>query len=63
MPAQQWKSGDQVKLKSSGPQMTVKIQYRAGTGPVSEVVLCQWFDKEEKLYSGEFAPDSLDAVK
>ncbi|MEN4543763.1 DUF2158 domain-containing protein [Pantoea agglomerans] len=46
-----FKSGDQVVLKSGGPEMTVKAVY-------SEEIVCQWF-AGKKLEQGRFVPDSL----
>lgn len=49
--------GDIVKLKSGGPEMTVK------TLPTdrSENYTCQWF-AGKKLESGSFPPDSVELV-
>jgi uncharacterized protein YodC (DUF2158 family) len=55
--AKQWKSGDKVKLASGGPLMTVFAQLQPEYG--GEIVVCQWFDKNQNLQKGEFAPDSL----
>ncbi|WP_433785483.1 YodC family protein [Pseudomonas frederiksbergensis] len=49
----EFKVGNIVKLKSGGPDMTVKY-YRAP----GEVYVCQWF-AGKKLDSGEFKPESL----
>ena len=62
----QWKPGDKVQLISGGPKMAVQIQGTKGTitpGVPPELVLCLWFDGEQKLQHGEFAPESLKAVK
>ncbi|MEI7209242.1 DUF2158 domain-containing protein [Pectobacterium carotovorum] len=52
-----FKSGDIVKLKSGGPDMTVKI-YSSSQG---DSFLCQWF-AGKKLEQGYFKPDSLEHV-
>jgi len=67
----QWNPGDKVKLVTGGPDMAVQIQGTkltvplGGTTPVpsADLVLCQWFDKDGNLCHGEFAPESLVAVK
>jgi uncharacterized protein YodC (DUF2158 family) len=62
----QWKPGDKVQLISGGPEMTVQIQGTKGSttaGVPPELVLCLWFDRDEKLQQGEFAPESLEIVK
>ncbi|MEN0678664.1 YodC family protein [Plesiomonas shigelloides] len=48
-----FKSGDIVKLKSGGPEMTVQS--------VTTVVVCQWF-AGKKLELGRFNPNSLEPV-
>ena len=50
-------TGDIVKLKSGGPDMTV--QGAANTSETS--VYCQWF-AGKKLERGNFPVDSLEAV-
>ncbi|MBG5959813.1 YodC family protein [Proteus mirabilis] len=51
----QFETGDLVKLKSGGPEMTVQ-------GPIgSERIRCQWF-AGKKLEHGDFKPDSLSLV-
>ncbi|CAI8881742.1 DUF2158 domain-containing protein [Pseudomonas sp. IT-196MI5] len=49
--------GDIVKLKSGGPDMTVK-GFRAS----SDIFTCQWF-AGKKLEQGEFRPHSLVLVE
>lgn len=50
--------GDIVKLKSGGPDMTV----RTVPEPASKYYDCQWF-AGKKLESGRFPEDSLERVK
>jgi len=54
--SQKLKIGDVVKLKSGGPDMTIKSIDESGT-----FIRCQWFvgDKVEADY---FSPDSLQLV-
>ena len=52
-----FKIGDIVKLKSGGPDMTVRDESRIG----ESVYSCQWF-AGKKLESGRFAPESLELV-
>ena len=49
-----FESGDIVKLKSGGPEMTVKS--------VAGMINCQWF-AGKKLESGYFDPNSLEYVE
>jgi uncharacterized protein YodC (DUF2158 family) len=51
-------TGDIVKLKSGGPEMTVFQWLSFGGG----VFRCQWF-AGKKLEAGDFKPDQLDLVK
>ena len=46
-----WKQGDLVRLKSSGPDMTV-------LGVSDKGVQCRWFDKSGKLHN-EMFPDEV----
>ena len=48
--------GTTVKLKSGGPDMTVKGILNTSNGPI---IRCQWF-AGKKLESGDFAPESLE---
>lgn len=50
-------SGDIVKLKSGGPEMTVREW-----NLMSKVYICQWF-AGKKLEQGLFHPDSLTLVE
>src|SRR5262245_41949559 len=50
-----WNNGDQVRLKSGRPKMTV-------SGQDSGIVFCQWFDENGRLQTGQFAPESLEEV-
>ncbi len=52
-----FKIGDIVKLKSGGPDMTVRSDSHIGTVDY----LCQWF-AGKKLEAGRFAPESLELV-
>jgi uncharacterized protein YodC (DUF2158 family) len=58
--AKKWKPGDKVTLASGGPDMTVRVQYGAKDG--EQIVICQWFDKNDNAQKAEFAPDGLVAV-
>lgn len=52
----EFSSGDIVKLKSGGPEMTVKHWY-----PLQSGFECQWF-AGKKLEKGYFNPKSLELV-
>ena len=47
------KTGDVVKLKSGGPDMTITKRY---TGVSEDAVECTWFDKSGGINSSKF-PD------
>ena len=52
--------GDVVRLKSGSIPMTVT---KVGSNPMgggSAVVWTQWFDREQKLQTGEFNPVTLE---
>lgn len=52
--------GDTVRLKSGGPTMTVEnIQTIKG----NVVIICTWFDKDNKYNSRPFTPEILEAFK
>lgn len=51
----EFKTGDIVKLKSGGPDMTI----RAFLKSQGDSFLCQWF-AGKKLEQGYFKPDSLE---
>ena len=51
---EEFKSGDVVKLKSSGPLMTVM-----DTDKKKQKVRCCWFNKDEKFDSTEFDKNML----
>ena len=53
-----FKSGDLVRLKSSGPLMTVdhKIDHKS---PAGEAYVCCWFDSTSKYCSAIFSVDTL----
>lgn len=50
--AMRWKTGDEVQLKSSGPNMTVLDVSEEG-------VKCRWFDKSGKLHDKTFPCETL----
>ena len=54
----QFKTGDIVKLKSGGPEMTIK----APASQNKANFYCQWF-AGKKLEQGNFPSNSLDLVK
>jgi uncharacterized protein YodC (DUF2158 family) len=54
-----WAPGDVVRLKSGGPNMTVKLESLLDK---ERLVPCQWFDGVI-LYEGKFAPGSLTAIE
>jgi len=53
-----FKVGEIVRLKSGGPDMTVRI----APEPPAKVYTCQWF-AGKKLEQGTFPGDSLELVK
>ena len=53
-----FKVGDIVKLKSGGPDMTIRIVPDVG----AKTYTCQWF-AGKKLEQGSFPGDSLEPVK
>jgi uncharacterized protein YodC (DUF2158 family) len=56
--------GQVVKLKSGGPDMTVRQAYPASavSGTTTATYNCQWF-AGKKLENGTFPPDSLVLVQ
>lgn len=56
----EFKIGDLVKLKSGGPDMTVRHISVADDGSVN-YLSCQWF-AGKKLDDGRFPKESLDLV-
>lgn len=48
------KDGDTVKLKSGGPLMTV-----VGPSTVKGMLLCTWFDADQKRHSDGFSRNNL----
>lgn len=54
-----FKIGDVVKLKSGGPDMTVK---HVIPGDANTIYDCQWF-AGKKLEAGRFPTDSLEFAK
>ncbi len=63
--AVRFKTGDIVKLKSGGPEMTVKDDVEVpglGFGVTMTEIHCQWF-AGNKLQEGHFSEDSLEPVK
>ena len=53
--------GDIVRLKSGGPDMTVRDEFVPSTSRTVDYYTCQWF-AGKKLESGRFPPDSLEVV-
>lgn len=56
MKTNSFNSGDEVRLKSGGPKMTVVVTS-------SNLVYCQWFNENNDLEQGTFAEHVLDLVK
>ena len=53
--------GDVVRVKSGGPNMTVKAVAPDGiTG--EPTVWCEWFDKNHKSQNGTFSPSVLERL-
>lgn len=52
-----FRTGDTVRLRSGGPDMTVNGR----CGPYGEVE-CDWFDKDGMPHDGYFHPETLDKV-
>jgi uncharacterized protein YodC (DUF2158 family) len=52
MPAQQFKPGDVVSLRSGGPRMTIATVD-------GQSALCEWFSDDQKPQSRSFAVTSL----
>jgi uncharacterized protein YodC (DUF2158 family) len=53
--------GDVVRVKSGGPNMTVKAVAPDGiTG--EPTVWCEWFDKNHKSQKGTFSPSVLERL-
>jgi uncharacterized protein YodC (DUF2158 family) len=63
--AQNFKTGDVVILKSGGPHMTVKkykseiIDIMSPSKESDHIIICTWFEKNNKLAKGEFDQNSL----
>lgn len=57
--AEKFKEGDQVRLKSGGPDMTVN-KVSEGIGLNDITIHTVWFDERCKLNTGAFSPDALD---
>ena len=59
--AEPFNTGDTVRLKSGGPNMTV-----TGVGDPHETgtvwVTCEWFDEKETHQSSTFPADALERV-
>ncbi len=53
--SEEFKTGDIVKLKSGGPDMTIK----SFSSTQGNSFICQWF-AGKKLEQGFFKPDSLE---
>lgn len=65
--AQKFTKGSVVTLKSGGPKMTIeKYSWETGWDYSREsdhVVVCTWFDDQNKLFREEFEQDSLELEK
>lgn len=57
----EFKVGDKVRLKSGGPDMTVK-ELDQLLAIDSDDILCTWF-AGLKIQSGSFPPDTLERVE
>lgn len=56
----QFKTGELVRLKSGGPDMTVSVQKDDGMGAIR--VYCDWFNVNHMAQSGAYAPEMLELV-
>ena len=52
-----FQKGDVVRLKSGGPTMTIENIQEFATGTV---VICTWFDKDNKYFSRTFSPEVIE---
>lgn len=52
-----FQKGDIVRLKSGGPTMTIENIQKFATGTV---VICTWFDKDNKYFSQAFSPEVIE---
>ena len=57
--AEQFQTGDTVKLKSGGPQMTV-TDTRGASGGEGALVWCAWFDEKNMPQREHFPPAALE---
>ena len=55
----EFKVGDVVRLKSGGPNLTIK---KVGTAAGKPTVWCVWFE-DAKMLEGQFAPGTLELAK
>jgi len=55
-----FQKGDIVTLKSGGPTMTIENVQEFVTGTV---VICTWFDKDNKYCSQQFSPEVIEFPK
>lgn len=62
MPSKKFKTGDPVKLKSGGPEMTVKNYNEDKYADDELMVDCDWFDKNDTKQSDTFHEDQLEIV-
>ena len=56
-----FKTGDVVRLKSGGPNMTV-VKYGLYDYEKTEKCLCRWFDEKHKLSEQTFWEEELEVV-
>ena len=60
--AEKFKAGDQVKLKSGGPVMTV-VSYEENKQASNKQYKCTWFDDEKRVYQMRlFLEDTLEPL-
>jgi uncharacterized protein YodC (DUF2158 family) len=62
METPRFKTGDVVRLKSGGPNMTVADYDLYGLGAMEKSYLCTWFDDKHKHNELTFRQEQLELV-
>jgi uncharacterized protein YodC (DUF2158 family) len=57
---EQFKIGDQVRLKSGGPVMTVAL---VGKAKVIPVVMVKWFDSKQEIRQDTFPVEAVEKLE